>query len=300
MMERKITEGFMPFLGYRTYYRIVGDIAASYKKGLAPLVLLHGGPGSTHNYMEVMDPVADSGRAVVMYDQLGCGESYVEHHPELFNKETWMAELEALLSYLGLKEVHLLGQSWGGMLAITYAVERKPKTLKSLILSSTLSSSKLWGEEQHRQILFMSEEDQKAIREAEESGVYEGPAYDKAVDRFMELFCAGKPSPDAPECLRRPKRSGREAYVTAWGPNEFTPLGNQKDWNYTERLGEILSPALVISGTNDLSTPLIAKTMKDGIKDSRWELFVGCRHMCFVEATEKYLTLISSWMAEKD
>lgn len=57
MTERKITEGYMPFLGYQTYYRIVGDIAVSDQKGMVPLVLLHGGPGSTHNYMELLDPL---------------------------------------------------------------------------------------------------------------------------------------------------------------------------------------------------------------------------------------------------
>lgn len=75
-----VTEGKMPFMGYETYYRIVGE-----KTSNAPLLLIHGGPGSTHNYFEVLDELAlTTGRQIISYDQLGCGESYVEGHPELW------------------------------------------------------------------------------------------------------------------------------------------------------------------------------------------------------------------------
>ena len=82
----------MPFLGHRTYYRIVGESTA----GRAPLLLLHGGPGSTHNYFEVLDRIAgETGRQVISYDQIGCGNSYLDGHPELWTQETWINELIA-------------------------------------------------------------------------------------------------------------------------------------------------------------------------------------------------------------
>ena len=104
---RKITEGYMPYLNYKTYCRIVngGD--------KTPIVLIHGGPGSTHNYMELLDCIADSGRKVISYDQIGCGNSYLDGHPELWNADTWIDELIALRKHLHLDEVYLLGQSWG-------------------------------------------------------------------------------------------------------------------------------------------------------------------------------------------
>ena len=85
----EIKEGYMPFMGYQTYYRIVGKT----EEGKNPIILLHGGPGSTHNYFELLDRVAETGRAVIMYDQLGCGNSFVEGHPELWTPETWLKEL---------------------------------------------------------------------------------------------------------------------------------------------------------------------------------------------------------------
>lgn len=70
----KITEGYMPFKGFKTYYRIVGEKT----EGKASLVLLHGGPGSTHNYFESLNALAASGRLVIMYDRIGCGNSFIE------------------------------------------------------------------------------------------------------------------------------------------------------------------------------------------------------------------------------
>lgn len=292
----KITEGYMPFEGFETYYRIVGEGS----EGKAPLVLLHGGPGSTHNYFEVLDRIAESGRQVIMYDQIGCGNSFVEGHPELFNADTWIKELIALREHLGLDEIHLLGQSWGGMQAIWYALEYKPKGIKSYILSSTLSSAKLWEKEQKRRISYMSEADQKALLEAEKTGDYSSKEYNEALDRFMKMYCAGEVTENDPECLRRPKKSGSEAYVVGWGHNEFSPSGTLAGYEFTDRLHEIEEPCLITSGAIDLSSPYIAKTMYDRIPNSKWELFEYSRHMPFVEENEKYMEVLNKWLEEND
>lgn len=292
----KIQEGYMPYLGYQTYYRIVGEC----KDGKKPIVLLHGGPGSTHNYFEVLDVLAEEGRAVISYDQLGCGNSYVDGHPELWCSKTWDEELIALREYLGLEEVHLLGQSWGGMLAIEYLCNYHPKGVKSVILSSTLSSASLWAKEQHRMIRFMSEEDQKAIAQAEKTGNFNTPEYLAANERFMLRHCAGEATEDSPECLRRPKKSGSEAYLYGWGPNEYNPTGSLGGWEYTDKLPSIQEPALIINGSNDLCTPTIAKTMFDNLPNATWEMFDNCRHMCFVEDNEKYCQLLTKWLNTHD
>ena len=99
--KQRIEEGYMPFLGHKTYYRIVGEGSRERK----PLLLLHGGPGSTHDYFEVLDHLAEEdGRQIVTYDQLGCGRSYLDGHPELWRMETWLRELETVRDALGLRE----------------------------------------------------------------------------------------------------------------------------------------------------------------------------------------------------
>ena len=292
----KITEGYMPFEGFKTYYRIVGEST----KGKLPLVLLHGGPGSTHNYFEVLDKIAESGRQVIMYDQIGCGNSFVEGHPELFNADTWIKELIALREHLGLDEIHLLGQSWGGMQAIWYAIEYKPKGIKSYILSSTLSSASLWEIEQKRRISYMDEADQKALLNAVNTGDYSSKEYSNALDKFMKMYCAGEVTENDPECLRRPKKSGTEAYVVGWGHNEFSPSGTLAGYEFTDRLHEIEEPCLITSGAIDLCSPYIAKTMYDRIPNSKWELFQYSRHMPFVEENERYIKVLTEWLESND
>ncbi len=291
----KIQEGYMPFMNYRTYYRIVGDNSSQ----KAPLLLLHGGPGSTHNYFELLDDLANDGRMVISYDQLGCGNSFVEGHQELWNMETWIGELKALRRYLNLNRVHILGQSWGGMMLIAYLIDHSHEGIQSAILSSTLSSSTLWSREQHRLISFMPEKEQAAIAEAERTGNWESPECLAANDHYTVLHACDSDG-ERPECLTRKKRFGTESYLTAWGPNEYTPLGNLRNFDYTDRLHEINTPCLIINGTNDECTPLLAKTMFDRIPHVRWELMEGARHMTFVDQTEQYCKLLNEWMTQND
>lgn len=305
-MMPAVFEGYLPYLGHRTYYRVVGDLEESLASGRVPLVTLHGGPGSTHNYMELLDCVADDGRAIVSYDQIGCGKSYLEGHPELWDVETWLGELEALVAWLNLRRFHLLGQSWGGMLALTYltrhvATVGADRGACSVVLSSTLPSSQLWGREQHRMARQLPADEWAALREAEGTGDFSGAAYQRAIDHYMGLHCADLSyGPDAPECLRRPKRSGAESYAVAWGPNELMPTGTLSQWDVTDRLPDIQTPTLIISGTDDLCTPLIAKTMFDALPNARWELLEGCRHMCYADDHERYVSLLRAWLDERD
>lgn len=293
----EIREGYMPFLEYKTYYRVVGKNTGNKK----PLVLLHGGPGSTHNYFKVLDRIAEEdGRQLVMYDQIGCGNSYVENRPDLWNSKVWIEELIELRKHLGLDEIHLLGQSWGGMQTLEYVCNYKPEGLKSIILSSTLPASWLWAEEAQRMIAQMPQDMQDAIKKATESGDYSSPEYQAAEAEYMRQHCAGEVTENDPECLRRPKKAGRESYVVGWGPNEFTPLGTLKDYDVIDQLGDIKEPALIINGGNDLCTPYVAKFMYDRIPNSEWELFRTCRHMCFVEDNDHYVEVLKKWMNKND
>lgn len=290
----KITTGRMPFMGFETYYRIVGEETEN-----APLLLIHGGPGSTHNYFEVLDSLAETiHRQIISYDQIGCGESYVDGHPELCTLQTWTDELIELRKYLHLDRVHILGQSWGGMLIIAYLIDSKPEGIESAILSSTLPSSKMWSREQYRLISFMSEEEQQAIALAVKTGNFDDKDYIRANDHYTALH-VDEITDDSPECFRRKKRSGTESYLTAWGPNEYTPTGTLRDFDYTDRLQEIHCPTLIISGTNDECTPLIAKTMFDRISNARWELFDGARHMTFIDQTDHYKHVLTDWLSKR-
>lgn len=290
-----IKEGRMAFKGFETYYRITNPEG---KK--APLLLLHGGPGSTHNYFEGFDKIAEAlDRPIIMYDQIGCGESATPGHTELYNAEVWMDELEAIREHLGLEKIHLLGQSWGGMLAISYMMERNPKGVLSLILASTLHSAALWREEQWRRIYrFMTKKERAIFNQAEASDKYDDPDYLKALDRFMALYCGPTVNEKSPEYLKREKKNAGEVYTTAWGANEFGPTGTLARYDYRGQLGKITVPALVTSGQMDLCSPYIAKSMADELPNARWELFRDSRHMAFIEEEGRYFRLMADWLKD--
>jgi len=138
------TRGYLSFRGYRTWYETIGDLSSG-----VPLVLLHGGPGIPGgSYAGLMAQLADR-RPVVRYDQLGCGRSDRPNDPSLWRVQTFVDELAALREKLGLERIHLLGHSWGGMLALEYLLTR-PKGVRSLVLSSSLSNTQFWVEETRR------------------------------------------------------------------------------------------------------------------------------------------------------
>lgn len=292
----QIKEGYIDFKGYKTYYRVVG---AEYKK--TPLLFLHGGPGSTHNSFEVLDRMADlNKRPLIMYDQIGCGNSFVPgKHPDLFNRGVWCDEIDALRAALGLKEIHLLGHSWGGMLEIIYMCDRKPQGVFSLTLSSTLSSASLWKEETHRLINEMDERDRTVLLNGEKNNDFESEAFKESYLKYV-IKHIGRNFPKfevLPDCLTREKIKGDEAYLEGWGPSEFSPTGNLADYEYTDRLSEIKIPVLIMSGAHDESTPLQNKIMRDHLPNCyKWVLFNGSRHMSYFEENEKYISELTEFL----
>ena len=98
----------------------------------------------------------------------------------------------------------------------------------------------------------------------------------------------------------RRRRSGTEAYLYGWGPNEYQPLGSLKDFEYTEKLGRISQPTLICSGTRDICTPVVAASLYENIPHSRWHLFRHARHTCFIDAYEEYCQVLTRWLQEND
>ena len=116
----------------------------------------------------------------------------------------------------------------------------------------------------------------------------------------MSRYCYNPVPENAPECLTRKKKAGTEAYIAGWGPNEFTPVGSLKDYNYIDKLPNISTPCLIASGSEDLCSPYIAKTMYDLIPNAEWELFEYSKHMCYVDENDKYVDMLKKWLAKND
>lgn len=283
-----LDEGRIPFRGYETWYRSLGD-----GPGL-PLLCLHGGPGSTHVGLTVLDPLADE-RRVVLYDQLGSGNSSKPSDPSLWTVDLFLAELATVREALGLDRMHLLGHSWGGMLAQEYALTQ-PEGLASLVLSSTLSSSLLWREESLRLRADLPAEIRKPLDAHEAAGTTDDPEYERAVFEFLHRhLCRLDPWPPIVEEMVR--STNLEVYNTMWGPSEAHPTGVLAGWDVTPRLGEIRVPALVLCGRYDEATPHQAETIVAALPDAELVVFEESAHLAPVEETERYLATVRSFLA---
>ena len=292
----KVVEGYMPFREYQTYYRIVGE--ANPEK--TPLLLLHGGPGSSHNYFELLDDYAEaSGRQLIMYDQVGCGKSSLPEDESVYVKETWAEELIALREYLHLDQVHLSGQSWGGMLEMFYMTSYNPQGVKSVMINSSPASIKLWTEEQHRLIKYLSPEDQQAIADAEANNDFTGAKYLAANERYMDAYAWETDKSKLPEPMQRPTNGQRASFI-AEGPNEFTENGSISDFEVTDQLYKIKVPVMMTSGTDDLCTPLIAKSVVDHIPSAKWHLFANSRHLALLDQHDEFIALLDQWLTTND
>lgn len=293
------TEGRARFGAYETWYRISGDL----KAGKPPVVILHGGPGVAHNYVDSYKLLALQGRAVVHYDQIGCGNSTLlpEKGAGFWTPQLFIDELENLVDHLGIRPAfHVLGQSWGGMLGAEYAVTR-PKGLKSLTIANSPASMKLWVEEANRLRADLPADIQDALNRHEKAGTTGDPEYQQATTAFYERHvCRVVPFP--PEVTESFEQVARNptVYNVMNGPNEFFVIGTLKNWSIIDRLPRIEVPTLIISGRYDEATPATVQPYKDGIRGSRWEIFEHSSHMPHVEEKERCMQVVGEFLDLND
>lgn len=300
-MSVKITEGTIPFKGYQTWYRIAGDGEAPGKlPGKLPLLALHGGPGASHDYLESLDALAETGRRVIYYDQLGCGNSSIpEKRPEMWTVELYVEEVDAVRQALGLDRIHLLGQSWGGMLAMEYMLTQ-PKGVASLTVASSPASMTQWVAEANRLRRALPADVQATLDKHEADDTTTHPDYLAAQQVFYDRHYCRVPYPPYLVRMIEKLAANPEVYNTMNGPNEFHVVGTLKTWDIIDRLPEINAPTLVTSGKYDEATPLIAGTVYYGIPGARWVPFDNSAHMAHVEEAERYMQVIGAWLAENE
>lgn len=294
MPAGSVQEGYVRFRQYQVWYRSVGTTQA----GKLPVLCLHGGPGATHDYLEPLEALADTGRCVIFYDQLGGGNSDQPHDPALWSVALFVEELGAVIAGLGLERLHLFGQSWGGMLGMEYALTQ-PAGLASLTVASSPASMIQWVEECNRLRAELPTDVQATLLRHEQAGTTDSPAYQEAVMVFNRRYlCRLDPWPEPLLRSFHKMAKNPEVYHTMNGPSEFHITGKFKDWNIIPRLGEIRVPTLVTSGRYDEATPRVAETVHRGIPGSRWVLFEGSSHSAHLEEPERFLKVVADFLDE--
>jgi L-proline amide hydrolase len=298
------TQGCAPFEGHETWYRVVGDLAAARSgTGPAPLVTLHGGPGATHDYLLSMTDLAAGGRAVVFYDQTGNGNSthFPDRGADFYTVDLFVRELASLVAHLGISDrYHVLGQSWGGMLAQEHAITRPPG-LRSVVLSNTAASFGAFAVEASALRADLPPEVEATLRRHEAAGTTDDPEYVAACDVFYHRHVCRLDDWPA-EVVRAFAHIDADptVYHTTNGPSEFHVIGSFKDWSSVDRLPEIGVPALVISGRYDEATPKVQQALLDGIAGARQVILEESSHMPFWEERDAYMAAVGTFLARHD
>lgn len=297
-MTHIVQEGTAPFRDWQTWYRITGDLHS----GKAPLIVLHGGPGALHNYLLRLTALADTGRAVIHYDQIGCGRSthLPDKGPDFWQVPLLVEELDNLLRHLDLQGgYHMLGQSWGGMLGAEHAVTRPPG-LKSLVIANSPASMELWVQEANRLRALLPPEVQATLLRHEAAGTTGTDEYQTAVRVFYDRHLCRIPWPEELEASFAGMAEDPTVYHTMNGPSEFHCIGTIRDWSIIGRLEQIRAPTLLISGRHDEATEAVVQPFADRIADVRWTIFENSAHLPHIEETAAYLALVADFMAARD
>ena len=284
-----IKEGFLTVPGGKAWYRIVGND----RPGI-PLVTLHGGPGAPHDYLEPLEGLADE-RPVIFYDQLGCGNSERPDDLALWNNGRFIDELLKVQEGLGLTKIHLMGQSWGTLLAGEYMLREKPQHVCSLILSGPFFSASRWLADQQNYLAGLPEEIQTVVRQAEAMKEFDSPAYQEAMRVFYSKHvCRLNPWPEAMN--RTIEKMGVPVYLSMCGPSEFTMTGSLKNTELVNRLKEIKVPVLFTCGRYDEATPKTTAIYQQALPGSEMVVIEDASHEHHLEKPQEYLELVRNFL----
>jgi len=282
-----------------TWYRVVGDL----KSSKTPVMILHGGPGAGHNYCEpIADVLAQTGRAGVLYDQIGCGNStHLPDKPkEFWTPELFMEELVLLTEHLGISnKYNIVGQSWGGMLGMQFAIQN-PKGLNAMVIADSPASMEVWVSEANKLRKELPPEVEATLLKHEAAETTEDPEYIAAVDVFYSRHLCRIPQPPYVVASFEQLAADPTVYHTMNGPSEFHVIGSLKHWDIRPQLKEIQTPTLLVSGQYDEATPAMVKEINGLIPGSKWELFAESSHMPHVEEPAKFKRVVAEFLDSHD
>lgn len=288
-----------------TWYALYGELSSS----SVPLICLHGGPGMAHNYILTCSHLATSSRPVILYDQIGCGNS--SHFRErkgdakFWVPELFMAELINLLAALKIETYDLLGQSWGGMLAADFAsrtapeAKYKPTGLRKMIIADSPSDMHTWVAVADEMRKRLPEDVQETLTRLEKAGKTDTEEYEAAVNVFYERFvCRVSPFPQEFEDTVLQMKKDDTVYLTMNGPSEFNVCGTLKDWSITDNLKNIeVKETMLINGRFDEAQDVTMETFFREIKGKvKWVRFAESSHCPHLEETEAFVEAVSRFL----
>jgi len=286
-----ITEGFVQVTGGKVWYQ-----RHDKNTNNAPVIVLHGGPGSSHWSLQGLKELAEV-TPVILYDQLGCGNSDRPNDLTLWNIDRFVEEVRQLKDGLGLNEFHLLGHSWGTTLAAAYYL-KYPEGVQSIIFSSPCLSAPRWAEDQKRNLKKLPIEIQQTIEECEKKGNTDSDAYREATKIFNNHFVCRLSELERPPFLKEgSKYKNSEVYNIMWGASEFDVAGNLKNFDCTQELHKIEVPTLYTCGRYDEATPVSTEYFSSLTPNSKFHIFEKSAHMPYIEETDEFMKIMKYFLS---
>ena len=280
--EITMNTGFVSVTGGKIWYKILG----ADKKGI-PMLVLHGGPGAPHDYLENLEILADE-RPIIFYDQLGCGNSDRPVDNSLWNVDRFVEEIVIIKKELNLNKFNLFGQSWGSMLAVKYYLDITNNGVNSLILSGPCLSAVKFTEDVRKMVNQLPEKEKNIIFESEEKGDFSSLEFQQAMEVFYaKHVCQIIPPPES--FVRTMEKMGADVYNYMWGPSEFSVFGTIKDIDLTNQLEKISVPTILICGEFDEASPETTKMYSSKIKNSKCVVLNGASHMHNLEKPKEFI-----------
>jgi proline iminopeptidase len=284
-------EGFIEVEGGKIWYRIDGE------GDKTPVLLLHGGPGSSSFYLEPLKELSQD-RPVIFIDQLGCGRSTRITDTTLMTIEKNVEQLDQVRKALKLEKFYLYGHSWGTMLGMDYYV-KYPKSIQGLIFSSPLFSTKIWTDDADTLIATLPEATQKAIRESERQKNYENEAYKEAMKVYYKAYVR-RSDKSKSEQDSAAKFFGENVYNFMWGPSEFTATGNLLNYNRLKDLPKITVPTLLTAGEYDEARPSSVRYYTSLIPGAQFKEIPQAAHSTMMDNPKEYIGVLRQFLKKMD
>jgi proline iminopeptidase len=260
-----------------------------------PLLLLHGGPGASHNYLLPIEALAAE-RPVIFYDQLGCGRSDAPPQPEHYRIERFVEEIDLIRKALGLDRIALFGHSWGSILAIEYLVTGHGQGVEKLILAGAIPSVPMFTAGLDRLIRALPDGAGERIMALQEDGRTDTPEFHALLGRFFARHVIRTaPTPEFERSIASLAIS--PAYAIMNGPNEITVTGTIRNWDRLAQLGTIRVPTMLTTGEYDEVTIDCHETVRDAIPGAALHILPECSHLTMIEAPDAYNALLGSFLA---
>ena len=288
MLEK--TEGFIDVSGGKIFYTAFGDVNSTG----APLIIAHGGPGFSHDALEVLAPLGEN-RFLILYDQLGCGRSDRPSEKSLWSLERYVAELDDIVRHFKLNKYHVLGHSFGGSIVLEHGLKH-PEGLQSVILSSALIGVKDWLADTAVRKKELPKSIQLAIEKHEEANTTDSDEYKDAIKEFNRKFlCRLDPKPLIFQNAL--KNFNVDIYETMWGPSEFNCTGNLSSYDRSHDLNKLSVPVLLLCGDKDeVREETLRRYIKELPEGSQLHVFQNSAHSTYLEATDDFIAEVNRFL----